>query len=1197
MADSTHSEQLEKRAADVPEPDPIADRSMSVSILVWSLVLVATLLWSLYDEVFGQRPWKDYQNQFVEGYSAVLETRLSRARRSEREIRESPEYRELETRYEQISAERKPKVDDINAQLAVVDRQLTDITETFQNERAWIAAQTYKLEVTESEGDKNSIRKSIEEKKNEKVEVSIHNNRGEVEEQELTVKQLEEKYNELRTKKAALAAQLVEITKPVNDSRKERDTYLQDQLTGLNETQLRGLLEKMNNFRFDIKQINVANGAVVDRCESCHLGVREPIPLSKKLMTDATDSDDGVAFVSHPNQELLRIHDPERFGCSTCHGGNGRGTTSVEKAHGRYKHWLWPLYYKENTQAGCNQCHNRDRVIQNADVLNRGKQLFQNRGCVGCHRYEAFDREADQLAASAQTVKQLEMEKKEYELARNDMLDNDADRKKRGEDRARRLVPNSRDLTLEQVQNYVNQTISNYDTRIAESDQLTKRLLQDQKKVGPNLKEIKAKINPNWLPVWLANPQAFRPGTKMPTFRLNDEEVQAMSAFLWQSAIDYVKPETQAPGDAVRGQELFKSLGCMACHSISGEAIGFSRGKIGGDFAADLSRIGEKANYDYIVRWVHNPRQRLAPYSPSLGRDLTPADYAGKQLPFTFDDQNSSSPVDGRELQVQNMTVMPNFRLSVQDARDIASFLIQQRKPGFMPAYADASSYLNNPSLIEQGKELVRRYGCAGCHEIKGMESEQRIGTELTVEGTKPIERLDFALLQEDAKYGLNPYTGEDLERGSWYNHKGFFEHKLRNPAIFDRGKEKAPQDRLRMPYIYLSEDDITALTTFLLGSVETVMPESIRYNATGHRKAVQDGWWVVQKYNCMGCHNMMVGQNTVLAALPQYQGGGTTEATTAPTGPELLPPRLTTEGARVQPQWLLKFLQDPSLHMDNRRDRAAPAAPPPADQNQVAGAQQPAASQSGQPPTVLPPGASASQTGEGTPQSPYISRLAAETGDNKNGVRAYLPVRMPTFNFSPNEVQALVNYFMGASVQPQPYVEEPLEPLKPEEMQPARELFTAGNACLNCHMTGDPVGDLKKKAPNFLIARERLKPSWTRRWIFDPKTIAPDTTMPSGLFKWDATRDRNNQRLVANAESLPPSLTNYTKDHLDLTVRYMFQITPEEQSRLSAARPSPPAAAPAASTTAATPPAKKSARVEKRNRGTTRSSAPGRAP
>ena len=73
MADNTQSEQLEKRAPDAPEPDPIADRSLSVPLLISSLLLILTLIWSLYDEVLGQRPWKQYQKDFVSLYSDYLD--------------------------------------------------------------------------------------------------------------------------------------------------------------------------------------------------------------------------------------------------------------------------------------------------------------------------------------------------------------------------------------------------------------------------------------------------------------------------------------------------------------------------------------------------------------------------------------------------------------------------------------------------------------------------------------------------------------------------------------------------------------------------------------------------------------------------------------------------------------------------------------------------------------------------------------------------------------------------------------------------------------------------------------------------------------------------------------------------------------------------------------------------------------------
>ncbi|MFY9610078.1 MAG: c-type cytochrome [Blastocatellia bacterium] len=1136
MAENNPSEQLEKRAPDAPEPDPIAESSMSGLLLISSLLLVVTLVWSVWDEVLGQRPWKSYQRDFVSRYSEYLEQAKKRQGRSEAEIKSSPEYQELEDAFKEEFAAAKEKTDPIDAQVKKIDEEIVAVTLPFQDARSWIVARTYQIEVAGSESGKKSLAEAIENKKQEKIEFEMPNDQGIKEDRSLTYTELENLYNSLRDEKARLLAERVQVTQPRDAAQRKLDEYLKDHLTGLTEQQIAGLQQKTNGFKFDIKQINVG-GVVIDRCESCHLGVREPIKITKTDMAlpDEKPDEAAVAFVSHPNKELFRNHDPERFGCSTCHGGNGRGTVSVEKGHGRYKHWLWPLYYKENVQAGCNQCHGKDRVLAGADVLSHGKDLFQNRGCVGCHRYEGFDREADALGTARQSMKTLEIERqdRQREIAQTGAA---ADVAETDEEAA----------SLRKRAEALRQTISQIDARIDEFDTRSKYLMQDQKKVGPNLKEIRAKIRKEWLPVWLADPQAFRPGTKMPTFRLADDEVKAISAFIWQSALDVTLPP-QPQGDVNHGKELFKSLGCMGCHSINGSAIDMRNQPIGGDFAANLSRVGEKANYEYIVRWVHNPRQRLAPYSPSLKRDLTPADYKKKGLPFVFDDEHSKSPVDGRQLQIQNMTVMPNFRLSEDDARDIASFLMSQKRAGIQ--YPDAS-YLDDSSLKARGEQLVKRYGCAGCHELKGLEEEQRIGTELTMEGSKPIERLDFALLQHPAENGLDPITGEEIgrkDRKSWYDHKGFFENKLRSPGIYDRGKVRTPDERLRMPNIYLPERDVTALATFLLGSVETNLPQAMRYNPAGQKKEVQDGWWVAQKYNCMGCHNVLIGQDSVLMGLDMYQSAD---------GKEQLPPRLTSEGARVNPDWLLRFLTDPSVATPAERDsmeqslkaHVASGAPSGADEWQPA------------------------------------FQLRAQPGVNRNGVRRYLQARMPTFNFSPNELQALVNFFMGASAQQQPYIAERLDPLGTDEQGLARALFTSDAApCLKCHMTGDPAHDAKATAPNFLVAPERLKPAWTRRWLLEPALISPGTSMPSELFK----RDTSHDRWVFSGPT-PPAFQTYEKDHVDLLVRYMFQITPDEQRRLGTGG-STPAAAPGA-------PAKTTAR-KSRFRGERGLIGAGRAP
>jgi len=70
---------------------------------------------------------------------------------------------------------------------------------------------------------------------------------------------------------------------------------------------------------------------------------------------------------------------------------------------------------------------------------------------------------------------------------------------------------------------------------------------------------------------------------------------------------------------------------------------------------------------------------------------------------------------------------------------------------------------MDDPKLKGEGKKWIRHFGCAGCHEISGLEDEGRIGTELTTEGSKPIERLDFALLTETAQRGgREPITDPD---------------------------------------------------------------------------------------------------------------------------------------------------------------------------------------------------------------------------------------------------------------------------------------------------------------------------------------------------------------------------------------------------------------------------------------------------
>lgn len=1162
VAETPESDKLVKKEAEAPQSDPITRRSTSSILLISSLLMMAVLGWALYDEAYSQRPWLSIQREFATRYQRYLRSIRNRSGQSEKQVKESDEYMQLDSEAKAARAQVDPRLKQIDKDVASVQSQLDAITDPYQDARGRITVITYNAEVAGSDSKKQKYLKQVEEKKQEtiKVKMPADGTGNKTTTQDFNYTSLENKYNELRDRKSALLMEKGELLKTPTELAKKRDDYLKNHLTGLRADQVRSLINKTEKFDFSMRQINVLETGIVDRCETCHLGIREPLPLTPANLRPSGRGrkPDALAraFVSHPSKELLDIHNPDRFGCSSCHWGNGRATTSIEKGHGQNPLWLHPLFEKENMQAGCQQCHSGDRVTQGADNLNLGRDLFQQRGCVGCHRYEGFDKEADALSGTRQTITQLEEQ----------VISNEREARIASESAARAASDADAQKFQARAEG-LHVTNSQIAARIDQLNLQSRYLLQDQKKVGPNLKDVRLKLRKEWIPSWLHNPQAFRPGTKMPTFwRINsemvkdpraDDELKAISAFLWQNAYDARLPE-QKEGNGANGKELFETKGCMACHSI-----GDGDQAMGGDFAANLTRVGDKANFEYIVHWIYNPRERFAPYCPKEKRDLTREDYEKKGLPYVFDEDHSRCPNDGTELQIQNMTVMPNFRLSEAEARDIATYLFSLRKGG---EYQNAT-YMDDLNLQEQGKTLVKQYGCAGCHEIKGLEDEQRIGKELTTEGATPIERLDFAMLTQDAEYGRDP--SKLYPQGKhWYNRKGFFDHKINDPSIYDRGKVKEPKDRLRMPTPYMTAEWRNALVTFLMGSLGAEganVPQSLFYNPENRARDVQEGWWVIKKYNCMGCHNLQVGQKSVLSTLPLYQNED--------WRPQL-PPQLTSEGARVDPEWLLRFLSDPSLSGDSgaaeagRSDKTVGSPPQRSNQTQYptannsnqtgSNAQAKQGAQAGNNRAdAVPTGdknnakaggggqGSASQASAGGPQS-----FKQQPGLDRNGIRPYLKARMPTFNFSPNELRTLVRFFLAVSSQEEPYIKEQLEPLSDQEKTLARSLFTSqGAPCLKCHITGDPQHDKTASAPNFLLASERLKPDWTFRWLLDPQQISPGTAMPSELFK------RDGERWVFNGPT-PEAFKDYHRDHARLLVRYMFLMTPQEQRQLGTGSP-----------------------------------------
>jgi mono/diheme cytochrome c family protein len=133
-----------------------------------------------------------------------------------------------------------------------------------------------------------------------------------------------------------------------------------------------------------IMQLGLPALGRVDRCISCHRGLEDP---GMKEAPQPHTMHPGSFLADHPVQE---------YGCTICHGGQGRALTR-EDAHGRVRevHWPYPLLDQPYIQSSCGKCHlavfDRDSVegtttLPGMEVFLRGKTVFSNEGCLGCHR-------------------------------------------------------------------------------------------------------------------------------------------------------------------------------------------------------------------------------------------------------------------------------------------------------------------------------------------------------------------------------------------------------------------------------------------------------------------------------------------------------------------------------------------------------------------------------------------------------------------------------------------------------------------------------------------------------------------------------------------------------------------------------------------------------------------------------------------
>jgi cbb3-type cytochrome oxidase cytochrome c subunit len=910
--------------------------------MICCLVLFLSLVWTLLDDYF--REWKGYQRDF-----RGMEVETTRSAISEKmsEVEEQEEYQDLATRLEEANTVFEEK----SVELVEAKSKLSEIEERqYRDTQAArfvvadydVAKYQYEQAVARGAGSVERTKNRLDELNQRKNELRLLSESSERDmiEQQAVIDAFSTDINEIQR-------DINVITKEVNNLQIKLSVVDLEAMSFANKigNWVRDLpvldflqpYQKINQVVISdiVDNVNFAQVPKVDRCITCHQGI-----LSSEYENEENP------FKAHPRLNLFvassSAHPVEEFGCTSCHGGRGRGTDFSSAAHvpstpeqqieweDKYgwvnmKHWEAPMNPMKNVEAGCLSCHYGETFIAGADQLNLGLNLVERSGCFGCHVIEKY---------------------------------------------------------------------------------------KDKRRIGPDLNQIASKTNKDWAMRWINNPKSFRHNTWMPKFfgqsnngdpesiKRTDQEIQAIVHYLFSNSNDFEMNSVKRGGNAKNGEELVASIGCLGCHRIESEEIEreTSLQSLRRDHGPNLIGVGSKTTEEWVYNWLKTPEAYFPETKmPNLRlTDLEAADLSTYLLTLKQDEfMDTPFPEINEEIQDEIAVEFLNMTMSEVEALSEMELLTIDEK------------------LAYNGDKLIRFYGCYGCHNIPGFDDEKPIGTELSFEGSKSVERLDFG------------FVDIDHTRQAW------FTQKLKEPRIFDRDKVKLHSEKLHMPNFEYSDKEVEAIATVLLGLVEEKALESKIYPRTPKNLFVEEGQWIVREYNCQGCHIIENDggaiQPMVTDWLMNYDNRAATEA--AAITPNFSPPNLIGEGKKVQTNWLFHFMRNPDT------------------------------------------------------------------------IRPWLKVRMPTFAFTEAQTNIMVRYFSFLDDQDFPFVDIQEPNLTAAEIDAGIKLFSKDYfSCGSCHIAGDvfPGGSPDNWAPNFALAKDRLKPDWIIDWIMDPQSLMPGTKMPT---------------------------------------------------------------------------------------------------
>jgi cytochrome c2/cytochrome c5 len=493
-----------------------------------------------------------------------------------------------------------------------------------------------------------------------------------------------------------------------------------------------------------LRQVWLPDLGRVDRCATCHLGIDDPAFAGAP-----------APFRTHPGA-WLATHPVERFGCTPCHDGQGEATDYEHAAHEPIPHIARSMRPLETIEANCGTCHRADPA--DAPRLAEGRRLIVESGCVSCHEIPGFEG----LRFRAPDLDSLGY-KVRSEWLQAWLKDPKA------------YLPSSRmgnfrlgdgEIAGLQALLLSQRTRVPLDSGAADwtkADTTAGRALFGELRcvschavagrggtMGPELTRIGDKVRRDWLFGFLKDPHREQPDTAMLQYRLSDEQLRDLTAFLldeYRTAggeAETVPASYQEPRLVAEGRTLFVRHGCYACHRLAG----FSEtGRIGPSLAGVADR---------------DPDQ--LPYGANVVRRTTD-NYIFLKL-LLPDALGTPS-------------LMPTLGFTPAQAATITVALAGLRK-GDLPASRVVKAAPPAP-YRPQGRfgEIVMRYRCLSCHRVGGSGGDlstvplDRIGSQLqpeylveylqnpgavrvSVEARMPV----FHMLPEEAKT-IADYAGE----------------------------------------------------------------------------------------------------------------------------------------------------------------------------------------------------------------------------------------------------------------------------------------------------------------------------------------------------------------------------------------------------------------------------------------------------